>query len=149
MKDLKYLTAYIVPILCVIGIYYRGSALYITPLMVFTIVPLIELIMPSLTSNLDAESKESKLKNKLFDILLWLNVPIIFSVLIYGLYIYSISNFETYEVIGLIFTLGIVAGSNGINVAHELGHRQESWERFLGKILLLPSLYMHFYIQHL
>ncbi|WOI22370.1 alkane 1-monooxygenase [Nonlabens ulvanivorans] len=148
MKDLKYLTAYIVPILCVIGIYYRGSALYITPLMVFTIVPLIELIMPSLTSNLDAESKESKLKNKLFDILLWLNVPIIFSVLIYGLYMYSISYFETYEVIGLIFTLGIVAGSNGINVAHELGHRQESWERFLGKILLLPSLYMHFYIEH-
>ncbi|GAL73940.1 alkane-1 monooxygenase [Nonlabens ulvanivorans] len=49
---------------------------------------------------------------------------------------------------GLIFTLGIVAGSNGINVAHELGHRQESWERFLGKILLLPSLYMHFYIEH-
>jgi alkane 1-monooxygenase len=41
-----------------------------------------------------------------------------------------------------------VLGVNGINVAHELGHRQHSNERFIGKILLLPALYMHFYIEH-
>lgn len=148
MNDLKYLTAYIVPFLCVLGIAYREWWLFLTPFVVFIVVPLIELAMPSLTSNLDEETKESKLKNRFFDVLLWMNVPIIFSVLFYGLYIYSVTEFETYEVIGLIFSLGIVAGSNGINVAHELGHRQDTWERFLGKILLLPSMYMHFYIEH-
>lgn len=148
MNDLKYLTAYIVPVLCVLGIAYREWWLFLTPFMVFIVVPLIELAMPSLTSNLDEATKESKLKNRFFDVLLWMNIPIIFSVLFYGLYIYSVSEFETYEVIGLIFSLGIVAGSNGINVAHELGHRQDTWERFLGKILLLPSMYMHFYIEH-
>lgn len=148
MNDLKYLTAYIVPFLCVLGIAYREWWLFFTPFVVFIVVPLIELAMPSLTSNLDEETKESKLKNRFFDVLLWMNVPIIFSVLFYGLYIYSVTEFETYEVIGLIFSLGIVAGSNGINVAHELGHRQDTWERFLGKILLLPSMYMHFYIEH-
>ena len=75
-------------------------------------------------------------------------MPIVFGILVYGLYTYSISSFETFEVIGLIFSLGIVVGSNGINVAHELGHRQETWERFLGKALLLPSMYMHFFIEH-
>jgi alkane 1-monooxygenase len=49
---------------------------------------------------------------------------------------------------GLVFSLGIVVSSNGINVAHEQGHRQESWERFLDKMLLLPSHYMHFYEEH-
>ena len=39
-------------------------------------------------------------------------------------------------------------GTNGINVAHELGHRKTKWERFLAKLLLMPSLYMHFYIEH-
>jgi alkane 1-monooxygenase len=29
-----------------------------------------------------------------------------------------------------------------------LGHRQASNERFLGKLLLLPTQYMHFYIEH-
>lgn len=68
--------------------------------------------------------------------------------MIYGLYTFSNSTFEIYEIIGFVLSLGFAAGSNGINVAHELGHRQESWERFLGKALLLPSHYMHFYIEH-
>ena len=33
-------------------------------------------------------------------------------------------------------------------MGHELGHRQTTNERFLGKALLLPALYMHFYIEH-
>ncbi|AZQ43142.1 alkane 1-monooxygenase [Nonlabens ponticola] len=148
MKDLKYLTAYVVPILCVVSIYYGGWSLYLTPLVIFGIVPFLELWMPSLKSNLEDDEREEKIANKFFDMLLWLNVPIVFGVLGYGFYTYSISAFETYEIIGLVFSLGIVAGSNGINVAHELGHRQDTWERFLGKALLLPSHYMHFYIEH-
>lgn len=148
MKDLKYLTAYLVPVFCIIGITYGNWWLFLTPVMIFIVVPFIELAMPSLTANLDDATKESKLKNQFFDVLLWLNVPIIFGVLGYGFYTYSISDYQLYETLGLVFSLGIVAGSNGINVAHELGHRQETWERFLGKALLLPSLYMHFYIEH-
>lgn len=148
MKDLKYLTAYLVPALCVLGIYYGGLLMYLTPLVVFVLVPLIELWMPSLKENLTENERDSKLKSKFFDVLLWLNVPIVFGVLFYGFYAYVAYSFETFEVIGLIVSLGIVAGSNGINVAHELGHRQESWERFLGKLLLLPSMYMHFFIEH-
>ena len=53
-----------------------------------------------------------------------------------------------FEKIGLILSVGIVLGTNGINVAHELGHRQKFWERILGKLLLMPALYMHFYLEH-
>ena len=53
-----------------------------------------------------------------------------------------------YEVIGLTISLGIVLSSNGINVAHELGHRNNTIEKTLSKLLLIPSLYMHFYIEH-
>ena len=45
-------------------------------------------------------------------------------------------------------SFGIVLGTNGINVAHELGHRKTKWERFLAKVLLMPAFYMHFYIEH-
>ncbi|MGB5980697.1 MAG: alkane 1-monooxygenase [Nonlabens sp.] len=148
MKDLKYLTAYLVPVFCILGIALKGAFLWLTPFVIFGIVPLLELVMPQLTTNLAEEEKVSKLKNRFFDVLLWLNLPIIYGVLIYGVYSFSSTLYSTAEVIGLIFSLGIVAGSNGINVAHELGHRQDSWERFIGKALLLPSLYMHFYIEH-
>ena len=53
-----------------------------------------------------------------------------------------------YEIIGLTVSLGIVLSSNGINVAHELGHRKTTFEKTLSKLLLMPSLYMHFYLEH-
>jgi alkane 1-monooxygenase len=55
---------------------------------------------------------------------------------------------EISEIIGLVLSFGIVLGTNGINVAHELGHRKTAWERLLAKILLMPALYMHFYLEH-
>jgi len=42
----------------------------------------------------------------------------------------------------------VMLGGIGINVAHELGHRQTRHEQFMAKALLLPSAYMHFFIEH-
>ena len=43
---------------------------------------------------------------------------------------------------------GILLATNAINVAHELGHRKPYFERFMSKLLYMPCLYMHFYIEH-
>jgi alkane 1-monooxygenase len=66
------------------------------------------------------------------------------------LFLFSINEFaySTIEYIGLVFSLGVVLGGLGINVAHELGHRATKFEQFLAKALLLPSAYMHFFIEH-
>tara|TARA_B110000003_G_C16484911_1_gene471199 strand:- start:103 stop:861 length:759 start_codon:yes stop_codon:yes gene_type:complete len=54
----------------------------------------------------------------------------------------------TYEIIGISLSLGILLATNAINVAHELGHRKPILDRTLSKILLIPCLYMHFYLEH-
>jgi alkane 1-monooxygenase len=48
----------------------------------------------------------------------------------------------------MTLSIGIILGSNGINVAHELGHRSSFIEKMLGKTLLIPSHYTHFFIEH-
>jgi alkane 1-monooxygenase len=53
-----------------------------------------------------------------------------------------------YEQIGIIFSLAILLATNGINVAHELGHRKSLIEKVFSKTLLMFSLYMHFFIEH-
>jgi alkane 1-monooxygenase len=73
---------------------------------------------------------------------------VVFGLLIVTLMNVSTGIYETYEVVGLIFSTGIVLGSNGINVAHELGHRKTQYEQIMAKLLLLPSLYMHFFVEH-
>ena len=148
MKDLKYLAAFSIPLVCFFGLYLKGYWVWATPIFSFVLIPLFELIFPIDTNNLQPNEADSKLKQKLFDWLLYLNLPVVFGLVIYSLIIVSNYNLQTYEIIGLIFSTGIVLGVNGINVAHELGHRQSTNERFLGKTLLLPAFYMHFYIEH-
>ncbi len=41
-----------------------------------------------------------------------------------------------------------MCGVFGINVGHELGHRSKKYERVFAKMLLMTSLYMHFFIEH-
>ncbi len=148
MKDLKYMSAYSIPLMAIVGLSLKGGWSYATPIFAFVVIPILELLLPLDTDNLDDEARESKLKNRLFDWLLYLNVPIVFGILTFTLIDVTVNVHSTFEIIGLLFSTGIVLGSNGINVAHELGHRQNKAEQFLGKLLLLPSLYMHFFIEH-
>lgn len=148
MKDLKYLAAFSIPLMAFLGLSLKGYWVWATPVFAFICIPVLELIFPVDTDNLKPDEAASTLKRKIFDWLLYLNLPLVFGLVIYGLFTVSNTDLETYEFIGLIASVGIVLGVNGINVAHELGHRQTTSERFLGKALLLPSFYMHFYIEH-
>ena len=148
MKDLKYLAAFSIPITAFIGLTFQGYWSYFTPVFSFVLIPVFELVLPQDTSNYSKETSQKRAKNILFDWLLYLNLPIVYCLLFYALTILTSQALETYEFIGIVLSVGMVLGTNGINVGHELGHRQATNERFLGKALLLPALYMHFYIEH-
>ncbi|MBT8262761.1 MAG: alkane 1-monooxygenase [Bacteroidia bacterium] len=148
MKDLKYLAAYSIPIVAIIGLYLEGIWTFLTPVYAFGFIPVLEIILSQDPANLTQEEASEKKKKRLFDVLLYLNLPIVYSIIGYFLYSLTWANYSNFEIVGLIFSVGIVLGGNGINVAHELGHRTTQWEKTLGKILLLPALYMHFFIEH-
>jgi len=148
MKDLKYLAAFSIPAITFLGLYLKGYWVWASPIFAFVCVPVLEMLFSVDNNNLKPEEAEHKLKQTIFDWLLYLNLPIVYSLLFFALFTVSNFNLESHEFIGLIISVGIVLGVNGINVAHELGHRQTTKERFLGKALLLPSFYMHFYIEH-
>ncbi|MEM9363398.1 MAG: alkane 1-monooxygenase [Bacteroidota bacterium] len=148
MKDLKYLAAFTIPVSAIISIYFKDIWSFFTPFYAFVIIPILEILLPVDTSNLSLEERQQKQHSKIFDWLLYLNAPLIYLFLFYTLIDISSNTYQTFEIVGLVFSIGIVLGVNGINVGHELGHRQQTLERYLGKMLLLPSFYMHFYIEH-
>ena len=148
MKDLKYLAAFSTPLVAALALYLKGYYTFLTPIYAFGMIPIMELIFSQSTKNLSEVEIEEKAANPIFDWLLYLNIPVVFGLLIITLFNVSTGMYATYELIGLIFSTGIVLGSNGINVAHELGHRQTQYEQLMAKFLLLPSMYMHFFVEH-
>jgi len=148
MKDLKYLAAFSIPVVAFISIELRGAFAFLTPFYAFVVIPVLELLFPVNKSNLSEPEADTLKNKKRFDWMLYLNLPIVYTLLLFALVTITSSEIQTFEFIGLVISVGIVLGVNGINVGHELGHRQDTAERFLGKALLLPALYMHFYIEH-
>jgi alkane 1-monooxygenase len=145
---MKYLLAYSLPLIAFIGIYFGGFWTYSGVVFAFGIIPFLELILPADEKNYTEAEIENKLKNYFFDVLLYLNVLIIYGMLFFVLRKVSTEQLSFSEIIGAVLSLGVVLGSNGINVAHELGHREKLYERVIGKLLLIPSHYTHFFIEH-
>ena len=145
---MKYLLAYSIPFFGVLGIYFGGIWSYAALLFAFIVLPILELVLPIDEKNYTEIEVAKRLKNILYDVLLYLNVPIVYGSILFALYKVTHVNLTIFEIIGITISLGIILGANGINVAHELGHRANLMERVLGKILLIPSHYTHFFIEH-
>ena len=147
-KDFKYIFAYLMPLMAIIGLEWRGwwspGSFYIA----FVLIPVVEIFFKGTDKNLDDAQKELKSNQSFFNYLLYLNVPLLYFVLIYSFFVVKNNDFSRMEGIGMILNVGVVLGTLGINVAHELGHRQHKFDIILSKILLIPSFYMHFYIEH-
>jgi len=146
-SDLKYLAAYIIPLTGFIAIAYDGVYSFIPIILSFIILPITELILPTISTNLSHEEETQKLSQKFFSYLLYLNLPLVFTLL--GLYLIRMPEvLLVSDMIGKTMSIGLILASSGINVAHELGHKQSSFDRIVAKSLLLPSHYMHFIIEH-
>jgi alkane 1-monooxygenase len=148
MKDLKYLLAYSIPISAWLALQWQGWWSWATVVLAFGIFPLLDAMISASTANYPENEERIRLSNRFFDILLYLCAPICFILVFFYLQTIQRGGLATHEWLGLTFSIGVVLGALGINVAHELGHRANKWEQFLAKAGLLPVLYQHFFIEH-
>ena len=114
----------------------------------WVLIPLTELFLPVNDKNLDAAEKEMAKQHHWYDYMLYLLVLFQYAALVYFLFSMKETDLTPWETIGRIFSMGLLCGTFGINVAHELGHRVNKYEQMMAKALLATSLYMHFFIEH-
>jgi len=147
LKHLKYLSAYLLPVMALLSIYLGGYYSFSALLFIFIFIPTIELFTNGDTSNLSKVEEEIAGADRFYDYLLYLLVPFQFMILVFFLYRISDPTLAPYEIIGMITAYGMACGLS-INNAHELGHRNSKIEQFMSKAALMTSLYMHFFIEH-
>lgn len=147
-SEWKYLIAYVAPLAAWVGIYVQGHWSFAGIYVGFVLIPLLETIGPRPRTNFTAEEEKNRHLDRFFDYLLYGNIPLLYGLIAYYLHTLQGGGLATYEIVGMTCSVGLMIGTSGINVAHELGHRTNPREQFLAKVLLLPALYMHFFIEH-
>ena len=147
IKDLKYLMSYSIALFAFIGISLGGFYNYLAVVFTFVFIPLLEIIVKKSDEKYTDEEKKNRNLDPFFDLLLYLNIPIVFGIFFFSLEKLALAS-SIYDIIGIILSASIVMATNGINVGHELGHRKSLIARTCSKLLYLPCQYMHFYIEH-
>lgn len=148
MKALKYLLVFTIPITVSISFIFSGWITFLPLIYVFGIVPISDLFIAIDANNFDKEQEEIEKNNKLYSYILYFSLPIQVAFLVWFLFVVQTTETHTLDLIGRISAMGIMCGVIGINVGHELGHRQNRFEQLLGEILLLTSLETHFLPYH-
>jgi len=147
MKKLKYLTIYLLPLTVAISFTSEGLLTMLPLVVFFLLIPLAELFLKPDARNLDEKERELAAKDPFYDWLLYSMIPIQITFLIWFLLTFQSAN-STLELVGRTISMGIMCGVIGINIGHELGHRVNRGEQFLGELLLLTSLENHFLPYH-
>lgn len=125
-----------------------GWQIWLPVIAAWVIIPLLELFIKSDQENMNAAEEELVKKNKAYDVLLYLVVIFQYIALYEFLRSMKEDTLTWYDTAGRIWVMGLLCGTFGINVGHELGHRVNKFEQTLAKALLLTSLYMHFFTEH-
>ncbi|MEM6380081.1 MAG: alkane 1-monooxygenase, partial [Bacteroidota bacterium] len=106
MKDLKYLGAYLVPSFCIAGLLLGGWMSISTIVFVFVFIPILEPLLGRSESNVSEPERNAMLQNKIFDWLLYLNLPIVFGVLLLFISVLNQGNLSNLEFTGHIISVG-------------------------------------------
>lgn len=147
MKAFKYFSILILPLTVYISFTNKGWLTHLPAIIFFVFVPMLEFFIKPNKVNFTKEEEKKEKNNKLYTYVLYLTLPIQIVFLI--LFFYAIQEpLNTSELAGRIFGMGIMCGVIGINVGHELGHRNNRFDEFIGESLLLSSLNTHFLPYH-
>ena len=149
VKAIKYLSPAIVYVLAFIAFSFTGWITFVALLYAWVLLPLVEFFIQPDPKNLNGAEAELAKRDTFYDYVLYFFVALQFLALIYFLFVMkSAAQLQWWEVVARVATMGLLCGSFGINIGHELGHRINKFEQGLAKAALLTSLYMHFKIEH-
>jgi alkane 1-monooxygenase len=148
LRAFKYLSPVLIYVLAWLALTGTGWITWSPMLYAWVLMPLAELFISSDKKNLTAAEEELVKKDRIYDYLLYMIVILQFAALYIFLASIKTDELLWWELAGRICSMGLLCGTFGINVAHELGHRVNKYEQVFAKALLLTSLYMHFFIEH-
>lgn len=148
IRAFKYLSPLIIYVGAFRSFTVTGWEIWMPMIYAWLVIPLIELFIKPSVANMSAAEEELARADKTYDVLLYGIVVLQYIALYMFLRSLQTDELSATDTTGRIWVMGLLCGTFGINVGHELGHRVNQFEQGLAKALLLTSLYMHFFTEH-
>ncbi len=145
MNALPHLIAYVGPALLALGAALGGIWTFLPVAFIFGLLPVLDDRIGTHGVNPPSTPPGPRWR---WDVALWLFVPVQTAAILLVLHRITRGDATLTEAIGLTVSLGVISGSGGIVIAHELMHRATRFPRALAEILMTEASYAHFCIEH-
>ena len=133
------------PLSVVLGAWFGGVWWFATIFLSLLVYPLLESMVPDV-----GKTRLGKLSFHplLSDLVMYLASAVVLVLVAWSLVYVSQRQLQAWQWLALAYSVGLVGGTLGITLAHELMHRASRFDRRLSRLLLLLVGYSHFQIAH-
>jgi alkane 1-monooxygenase len=112
-------------------------------------VPIIDKLLGKVTTRFTPEEQAKLVRDPMLRAMPWVCAAVWLSMLAWAISIVPrLLEFALIYQVGFVVSLGVMGGILAINVGHELVHRNNKVERFLGGVLLSSVCYGVFKVEH-
>jgi alkane 1-monooxygenase len=115
----------------------------------YVYVPIMDWLIGTMTTRFTKEEQECLVRDRMLRTVPWVCAAIWLALLAWAIMqAPAVMRLPGLHVVGFVLSLGVVGGVLAINVGHELIHRNNKAERFLGGVLLATVCYGVFKVEH-
>ncbi len=151
-KRSTWLLSMAVPLLAAAGpLLYLASAevwtLWWPVLLVYIGLPVADLIVGEDRSNPPEAAMAELDADPYYRVIAWMMVPLLWIAFVFAAWFVARHALPWHGMLAVTIATGVVGGFC-INIGHELGHKRGAFERRLAKLVLAPTGYGHFHVEH-
>jgi alkane 1-monooxygenase len=124
-----------------------GAFWFLGPVLVFGFFPVLDVVVGVDSTNPPDSVLKWLEQDRYYRWCTYVFIPVQYAGLVFACWQWGSGDLSPVENLGLTLTMGVVGGI-AINTAHELGHKRDDLERWLGRVALAQTGYGHFFIEH-
>lgn len=121
--------------------------LWIPVVFTYLVAPLLDFVLGIDTSNPPESAVPALEADPYYRRVTFALVPLLWGAFIYAAWFSQTAPLSWLGLLGLVISTGGVGGFC-INLGHEIGHKRAPLERWLAKLILAPTFYGHFTVEH-
>ena len=144
ISDLRFLVAWLLPLLTLHGILRRPEYSALGTLVIWWGIALLDAWCPG--GKTSPAALAPGVGGAYF---VWiLRLYVLLQLVLIAIGAYAVMQADWLVVLGVAFSVGFITGSQGITFAHELGHSRSKLDRFCAWVLMTSVCYGHFMVEH-
>ncbi len=121
--------------------------LWVTPAFNYVCVPFLDWVLGEDLSNPPESAVPQLEADPYYRWVTYVQAPLLWAAFVFGVWFYAAHDLRWFDTLALVLTSGAIGGYC-INLGHELGHKKSALEKRLTQLVLAPTVYGHFTIEH-